>query len=1135
MNSIVNLFVEKDIIKSFTEEKGAYVCDSILKKAIILSSSYIKKRKKYLVVCNSLHTASLLYEYLVNLLGNEEVFTYFADEAIRIEALAESKEMLANRIYTLNKAIQENKGIFITHTSAFLRYLPNKDQFKSSVKRIVIGQTISKRELERFLEKSGYKKVNKVCNTLEYSSRGGVVDFFGINYDFPVRVEFFDDEIESIRYFDLEKQTTIKKDDHVLILPASELMIRDAKISKEILLQEIDKIKGKYSEELFELIKDNVYEDIEKIETNSYNSTIYKYYSLINDCSSLIEYVNPDVCVLMDKTSIDNNYELLIKETFEYQSELLEEGKVLPGISLYYNLNDLLVKAKSILMLNDFQSSKEELYFYLTPLINCNGSSKIASRLIQNYIDLNYKIYIYLSNEHQINNLYMWCDEYEIDKNKFELVNKDFIEGFAVDEEKIVVITARELFLQKITTGRYFTKFKSAQAISGYEDLAIGDYLVHENYGIGRYKGLETIKTGKINKDYLHIEYKNNEVLYVPLEQFSLIRKYSTREGKAPTLNKLGSNDWEKTKERIKSKVKDIAIDLIKLYDERTKKIGYAFSKDDELQTMFENDFPYVHTKDQLDAINKIKKEMEKSIPMDMLLCGDVGFGKTEVAFIAAFKAIKDAKQVALLCPTTLLSSQHYSSAVDRFKNFNIRVELLNRFKTEREQQKIIKELKDGKIDILIGTHRILSDDVKFNDLGLLIVDEEQRFGVEHKEKIKEFKNSIDVLTLSATPIPRTMQMSLIGIRSLCQIQTPPEKRMPIQTYVMEKNPKIIKEIIERELGRNGQVFYLYNRTSNIASVAYQIEQTIKGAKVGIIHGKMDKEAIEEVTYDFYNNKLNVLVCTTIIETGIDIPNANTIIIENADHFGLSQLYQIKGRVGRSDKLAYAYLLFSPSKQVSEVASNRLRAIKEFTELGSGYKIALRDLSIRGAGDLLGANQSGFIENIGIDLYLDLLKDAIEEEKGILKEVEKNVNNNIQIDGYIPSSYAGVDGNKIDLYKKLDNVKTLEQLNELENEIKDIYGKMPQNVTLLVEKKRMDVLATTNKVERIKDDKEFIDVYLAKELSNKDGIGVKLFELANVLDYKNINLSFRKDNIKIRIKKINNEWIYYINEILRKI
>ena len=1133
--NILDLFKDKEIIKSFNEKKGTYICDSILKKAIILSSSYVKEKKKYLVVCNSLHTASLMYEYLSNLLDNETVITYFADETIRIEALAESKEMLANRLYALNKALKEESGIFITHTSAFLRYLPNREQFLQGVKRIVVGQIIEKRELENFLQINGYKKVNKVCNTLEYSSRGGVLDFFSINYDYPVRIEFFDDEIESIRYFDLEKQTTIKQDDHVLLLPASELIIDDKKNSKEILLERFDKIKNTVDVEVGEKLKESLYEDIERLETNSYNASFYKYYSLINKCDSLIDYVNPEVCVLVDKSSIDNNYDLLVKETYEYNSELYEEGRVLPNISLYYELNDLLVKAKEIVQLNDFQTKKDEEYFYLTPLINCNGSSKIASKMIQNYIDLNYKIYICLSNEHQINNLYMWFDEYEIDKNKIELIRKDFIEGFALDGEKIVVITSRELFLQKITTGKYFTKFKSSQAISGYEDLTVGDYLVHENYGIGRYKGLETIKTGKINRDYLHIEYKNSEVLYVPLEQFALVRKYATREGKAPILNKLGSNDWEKTKERIKAKVKDIAVDLIKLYEDRTKKIGYSFSKDDELQEMFENDFPYDHTKDQIEAIKKIKKEMEKSIPMDMLLCGDVGFGKTEVAFVAAFKAIKDAKQVALLCPTTLLSSQHFSSALDRFKNFNIRVELLNRFKTEKEQEKIIKDLKDGKVDMLIGTHRILSNDIKFKDLGLLIVDEEQRFGVEHKEKIKEFKNSIDVLTLSATPIPRTMQMSLIGIRSLCQLQTPPEKRMPIQTYVMEKNPKIIKEIIERELGRSGQVFYLYNKTSNIASVAYQIENTIKGAKVGIIHGKMDKEAIEEVTHDFYNNKLNVLVCTTIIETGIDIPNANTIIIENADHFGLSQLYQIKGRVGRSDKLAYAYLLFAPNKQVSEIATNRLRAIKEFTELGSGYKIALRDLSIRGAGDLLGANQSGFIENVGIDLYLDLLKDAIEEEKGIIKEKEKEIVNNIQIDGYIPSSYAGVDGNKIELYKKLDAVKTLNELEELEKEIKDIYGKMPSNVILLVEKKRMDVLSSHDKVEKIKDDREFIDIYLSKELSNKDGIGIKLFELANRLDYKNIILSFRKDNIKIRIKKINNEWIYYINEILGKI
>ena len=1135
MKNILNLFKDKEIVKLFTEEKGNYICDSILKKALILASSYITKKKKYLVVCNSLHTASLLYEYLVNLLDEESIITYFADETIRIETVAESKELLANRIYALNKALKEETGILITHTSAFLRYLPNKQQFKNGVKRVVVGHTINKRELEMFLSQNGYKKVNKVCNTLEYSSRGGVLDFFSINYDYPVRIEFFDDEIESIRYFDLEKQTTIKQDDHVLILPATELIIQDSNKAINILKNELEKIKDKVAIEQYEKLVETINEDIERIETNSYSTSIYKYYSLINECSSLNDYFEPDVCVLMDKASIDNNFDLLVKETYDYKSELFEEGKILPNVSLYYDLNEVLVKNKSHIMLNDFQVKESDKYFYLTPLINCNGSSKMATKLIQNYLDLNYKIYIYLVNEHQINNLNSWFEEYEINKENITLVKEELVEGFALDDEKIVVFTSKELFLQKITTGRYFTKFKSSQAISGYEDLNIGDYLVHENYGIGRYKGLQTIKTGKINKDYLHIEYKNNEVLYVPLEQFSLVRKYSTRDGKAPTLNKLGSNDWEKTKSRIKEKVKDIAVDLIKLYEERTKKIGYAFSKDDELQTLFENDFPYVHTKDQVDAINKIKKEMEKSIPMDMLLCGDVGFGKTEVAFIAAFKAIKDAKQVALLCPTTLLSSQHYSNAIDRFKNFNVRVEVLNRFKTAKEQEKILKDLKEGKIDLLIGTHRILSNDVHFHDLGLLIVDEEQRFGVEHKEKIKELKNSIDVLTLSATPIPRTMQMSLIGISSLCQIQTPPEKRMPIQTYVMEKNPKIMKEIIERELGRNGQVFYLYNKTSNIASIAYQIERDIKGAKVGIIHGKMDKEAIEEVTYDFYNNKLNVLVCTTIIETGIDIPNANTIIIENADHFGLSQLYQIKGRVGRSDKLAYAYLLFSPNKQVSEVATNRLRAIKEFAELGSGYKIALRDLSIRGAGDLLGASQSGFIENIGIDLYLDLLKEAIEEEKGIKKEENKNINNNIQIDGYIPSFYAGVDGNKIDLYKQLDKVNSLNELEELETKIKDIYGKMPENVTLLIEKKRMDVLSTHDKVDRIKDDKEFIDVYLAKELSNKDGIGIELFELSNTLDYKNINLSFKKENIKIRIKKVNNEWIYYINEILSKL
>ncbi len=1131
---IVDLFINDEIVKKFSLKEGTFSSSNLMGQALLIASSYLINPKKMLIVTNSLHHASLFYEYLSNLLDDDNLLTFFSDETIQIEAYAESLEMAANRIYSLYKMIKEDKPrIVITHTSAYLRYLPTVENFKNNIKKILIGKTYNKEELVNYLISNGYKVANKVSTTLEFSKRGEIIDVYSINYDNPIRIEFFDDEIESIRFFDVETQKTIEIIDHVYLIPASEFILNDISKVKTILEGQLYKDQDKLDIGSLNMLKDSLSMDIYKIENNYKEGYLYKYYSLLSEYNNLNHYFNSEVCILVNCDSIKDNYELLLKDTYEYKEELFKSGKTLLSLSLYQDLDMVLKCVNKKIYLNDISKGNDN-NFDISGVISCYGSSKIASRLIKNYIDSKYDIYIYLENKHQIDNLYMWCDEYNIDKDSFTLVNNKLVEGFEIQSMKKVFLSERELFLNKLTSGRYFTRYKSATVISDYEDLKVGDYLVHETYGIGRYVGLETVKVNNMNKDYLKLEYKNNESLFVPLEQFSLVRKYSLSEGKAPTLSKLGSNDWNKTKQRIKEKVEDIAGKLIVMYEERTKKIGYAFSKDDELQMMFENDFPYVLTKDQRNAISVMKKEMESKIPMDLLLCGDVGFGKTEVAFTGAFKAIKDNKQVAFLCPTTLLSMQHYQNAVNRFKNFNIRIEVLNRFKTNKEVEKILKDLKLGKIDLLIGTHRMLSNDVIFNDLGLLIVDEEQRFGVEHKEKIKELKNSIDVLTLSATPIPRTMQLSLIGIRSLAQITTPPLKRMPIQTYVVEKNPRLIKEVIEREIGRGGQVFYLRNNTSDLSSIAFNIEHEIKGAKVGIIHGKMLKESIEETTYDFYNNKINVLVSTTIIETGIDIPNANTMIIEDADKFGLSQLYQIKGRVGRSDRIAYAYLLYNPRKKMSEVAYNRLKAIKEFTELGSGYKIALRDLTIRGAGDILGENQSGFIENVGIDLYLDLLKEAIEEKKGISRQ-EDIKNNNIQVNGYIPLTYAEHDGNKIDLYKKLEKVKSLLELEEYENSVNDIYGKMPSNVSMLIEKKRIDILASEDKVRDIKDGKDYIDIYLSKELSNKDGIGVVLFEKANLLDYKNINLSFNKDNIKIRIRKLNTNWVYYIKEILETI
>ena len=625
-----------------------------------------------------------------------------------------------------------------------------------------------------------------------------------------------------------------------------------------------------------------------------------------------------------------------------------------------------------------------------------------------------------------------------------------------------------------------------------------------------------------MHKDFLRVVYKGNDELLVPLEQFRLVRKFVSREGVVPKLNKLGSHDWEKTKQRLKENVNEIADRLVKLYSQREENIGYAYGPDSVLQQEFEDDFEYELTPDQALAVQEVKKDMMQPKPMDRLLCGDVGFGKTEVALRAAFKAITEGKQVAFLCPTTILSLQHTATAMKRFENFPIRVEVLNRFVVESKQKEILRELKEGKVDMIIGTHRILSKDVQFHDLGLLVIDEEQRFGVEHKEKIKEMKESVDVLSLSATPIPRTLQMSLIGIRSLSQLETPPSNRMPVQTYVIEKNRALVKEVIERELARQGQVFYLFNNIQEIYNVARQIKQDVPEAEIAVAHGKMSRDEIEEVMMQFTDNEVNVLICTTIIETGIDIPNANTILIENADTFGLAQLYQIKGRVGRSDRVAYAYLMVRPRKQVNEIAQKRLQAIKEFTELGSGYKIAMRDLTIRGAGDLLGPSQSGFIDTVGIDMYIEMLQEAIAEKKGEVKpEVKEPVRSQVQVDGYIPKQFAPLDFEKISLYQRIDAAQDEDQLIALKEETQDYFGKMPKSVGLLFEKKRLDILLNEPRVDSFRDVKNQMEIIFSKAFSDHID-GVKLFETFTTIS-KDIQLRYVQGRIIVRLPKKGNE------------
>ena len=716
-----------------------------------------------------------------------------------------------------------------------------------------------------------------------------------------------------------------------------------------------------------------------------------------------------------------------------------------------------------------------------------------------------------------------------IPKKKIGVALYSLEEGFELPGLGITFISSKELFGFQNRSSRFLNRFKEATILRTYEELKQGDYVVHEYYGIGRFLDIKTIEVDGIHRDFIHVQYSGTSTLYIPLNQFRLLRKYAGREGAEPKLSNLNADDWEKTKKKIKNRINELADRLFALYSERAQGKGFACAKDDVFQMDFEQEFPYQLTEDQEEAVKAIKKDMESSDVMDRLLCGDVGFGKTEVAFRAAFKAINSGKQVAILCPTTLLARQHYELALERFRNFGVDIALISRLVPEKAQKDYMKTIAEGKTHLVIGTHRLLNKDFIFKDLGLLIVDEEQRFGVEQKERIKELKSNIDVLSLSATPIPRTLQLSLLGVRPVSQINTPPENRSSIQTYVAPFNEGVARELIERELSRKGQVFYIHNVVSSIDLVAKKLQKTLPYASIGVIHGKMEKDAIEDTMMRFYNGEIDVLVATSIVENGIDIPNANLIIVEDADHFGLSQLYQIKGRVGRGNRIAYAYLFYNEHKVINKNAQKRLKAIQDFAELGSGYKIAQRDLMIRGAGDILGPEQAGFIDSVGLELYLKLLNEVIEEKKtGKTYEPPKPVKL-FKIDAYIPDEYM-VKEDKVEFYQEVENTKNLQELARIKTKLRDIYGRIPHEVNMLLNKRRIDILMENEEFETVNEYSDSIEIVLSDKFSSKSGIGSTLFEALSPYLNK-ISVTYIHKVLKIRLKKEDN-WMKDLETII---
>lgn len=1032
-------------------------------KSLAIASS-LKSQDKILVMTSTYGEAERLINDLISILGSDLVYPFLVDDSPMVEFLVSSQEKIFSRIEALRFLRNESqRGILVCNVAASRVFLPNPQVFDDSILELQVGQECEQRKLKNHLISLGYKKVTQVQSQGEFSLRGDILDIFETSQLSPYRIEFFGDEIDGIREFDTETQLSKDSKTQVLIYPASDILLtfEDYQRGQKFLEHEIDKALSptlkSYLEEVFSCTKEQVlHADIRK-----FLSVFYKKQW------TLIDYLNQVPVIFDDFQKIMNQYDAFDKETVSYFTEDLHNSKAVSSLQYFADVESQFKKYVPASFFSNFQKGLGNLkfnnlyQFNQYPMQEFFNQFSFLKEEIERYKKLKYTIVLQSSSKTELKKLSTILDEYDIKvdnseskicKGTVNLVEGNLRHGFHFVDENLVFITEYEIFKKKIKRKYRRQNISNAERLKDYNELQKGDYVVHQIHGIGQYLGIETIEIKGIHRDYVSVLYQNGDRISIPVEQIQTLSKYVSSDGKAPKLNKLNDGRFKKAKQKVKSQVEDIADDLIKLYAERSQLKGFAFSKDDEEQNAFDEAFPYVETEDQLRSIEEIKKDMQASQPMDRLLVGDVGFGKTEVAMRAAFKAVNDHKQVVVLVPTTVLAQQHYSNFKERFEQFAVNVDVLSRFRSKKEQTETLEKLKKGQVDILIGTHRVLSKDVEFADLGLMIIDEEQRFGVKHKEALKELKKKVDVLTLTATPIPRTLHMSMLGIRDLSVIETPPTNRYPVQTYVLEQNDRVIRDAVLREMDRGGQVYYLYNKVDTIEKKVSELQELIPEASIGFVHGQMSEIRLENTLLDFIEGQYDILVTTTIIETGVDITNANTLFIENADHMGLSTLYQLRGRVGRSNRIAYAYLMYRPDKTLTEVSEKRLEAIKGFTELGSGFKIAMRDLSIRGAGNLLGSSQSGFIDSVGFELYSQLLEEAIAKKNGTDKKREKgNAELILQIDAYLPDDYISDERHKIEIYKRIRQIDNRVNYEELQDELIDRFGEYPDVVAYLLE------------------------------------------------------------------------------------
>lgn len=1032
-----------------------------------------KTNKNILIITNTLYEANKYFDSISTY--TDDCLLFPMDDFVASVALAISPELKIKRLETINVLKENNRKIVVTNLMGLLRYLPDYKSANKLEFKLQTGMSINRDKILDVLDSFGYKKDTLVTSTGEYAVRGYVIDLFLIEQEHPIRIEFFGNEIESIRFFDENTQMSIKEITEITCLPYQEI------------------------------------------------TTSVK--------SSILDYLDMPMVFEIDKEGIDLGYEKLSEEILTYKKENDTDK------NLMFELED--INIKDVIYLNKFINNRNKALVYQSnTLDNFNSNFQLLREFVNKKLEDKKTVIFCLSRKAEIDfikemfHVTRVVDEEHLFIERVNILNKKINNGFEFD--KYVVIG--EYDIEKINNReiKYKNSYKIGKKIKGFDQLQVGDYVVHTIHGIGQYQGVISLTKNGVVKDYLQIIYADNDKIYVPVEKISTIFKYSSKDGVAPVLSKLNGTAWAKTKKALQKKIHDISLELIKLYAARSKVTGPVF-KDDPMDVMFDADFKYEPTIDQQKAFLDVKKDLENKVPMDRLLCGDVGFGKTEVAFRAMFMTAINGFQVAYLCPTTILSNQQYENTLQRFKNFPVEIALLNRFTTKKEAERIIDGLKKGTIDIVFGTHRLLSDDVGYKNLGLLVVDEEQRFGVSHKEKIKKYKNDVNVLTLSATPIPRTLKMAMSGLRDLSIIDTAPVNRYPVQTYVIKEQDMVVKDAIYKELGRNGQIFVLYNRIDSIESKKDELEHLVPEARIVIAHGRMNKSQMEDVMQDFIDHKYDILLCTTIIETGIDISNANTLIIYDADRFGLSQLYQIRGRVGRSSKIAYAYLMYSKDKMLNEIAVKRLEAIKEFTELGSGYRIAMRDLSLRGAGDILGSDQAGFVDAVGLDLYMKMVDDEVKRLNGEEPIEDKSNNSLIDVDTHISDSYVSDESLKIEIHQKINEIDSFDKLIEIQKELEDRFGKINEQIKIYMYEEWFEKLALSLHIERVVQNNKIVELEIPANLTKKLKFDKLFMQIYNICPKIQFRSMLNNVYITLPIGNLPKHFVYYLVDILNLI